>query len=251
MEKTKTVVKELPSATNSVDNFIQSAITNNAPIETLERLFALHKDVQAEKAKSAFVEAHAKFQSQCPVIEKTKIVLNKDGRTVRYKFAPLDAIVEQIKVPLANNGLAYTWTVANENGQMTAVCKVTHSMGHSEISAFSIPIDMDGYMTAPQKYASAQTFAKRYSLCNALGISTGDEDTDATDIEKEKTAKSDKSKIVFALRRLNKEGKTKEETVANIFELTQLEATEANTKEILSRLEVLVSEKEEYDNSQV
>lgn len=236
---------------SEVDTFITLALTQQAPIETLEKLFALQKEVKAEQAKSAFVEAHALFQSQCPVIEKTKAVLNKDGRTVRYKFAPLDAIVEQIKIPLANNKLAYTWTVENENGQMTAICKITHSLGHSETSTFSIPIDMDGYMTAPQKYASAQTFAKRYSLCNALGISTGDEDTDATDVEKEKTAKSDKSKIVFALRRLNKEGKTKEETVANIFELTQLEATEVNTKEILSRLEILVSEKEEYDNSQV
>lgn len=251
-EKTKAVKVVEPSTdTQSVDSFITLALSNNAPIETLERLFALHKEVEAVKAKSAYVQAMASFQQDCPVIEKTKSVMNKDGRSVRYTFAPIDAIVSQIKDSLGNNGLSYTWTIENTEKTMTAHAKVTHVMGHSETSSFTIPIDTEGFMTAPQKFASAQTFAKRYALCNVLGISTGEEDTDATDVNKEKAPASDKSKIVFALRRLKKEGKTKEETVANIFELTQLEATEANTKEILSRLEVLVSEKEEYDNSQV
>ncbi len=235
---------------SEVDSFITLALTKKAPIETLEKLFALQKDVKAEQAKSAFVEAHARFQSQCPVIEKTKIVMNKDGRSIRYKFAPLDSIVEQIKKPLADNGLAYTWTVENQSGTMTAHCKVTHSMGHSESSSFTIPIDMEGYMTAPQKYASAQTFAKRYALCNALGISTGEEDTDASDVKKEAEPKDDKAKIMFLLRRISPTIKTAD-VVAKIQELTQLEPTELNRKEILTRLEVLVAEKESYDNSNI
>ena len=235
---------------SEVDTFITLALTQKASIETLEKLFTLQKDVKAEQAKSAFVEAHARFQSQCPVIEKTKVVMNKDGRTIRYKFAPLDSIVDQIKKPLAENGLAYTWTVENQNGTMTAHCKVTHSMGHSESSSFTIPIDIDGYMTAPQKYASAQTFAKRYALCNALGISTGEEDTDASDVKKEAEPKDDKAKIMFLLRRLSPTIKNAD-VVAKIHELTQLEPTEINRKEVLTRLEVLVAEKETYDNSDV
>lgn len=232
----------------SVDSFIQTALTNNAPIETLERLFALHKEVEAEKAKAAYVQAMANFQKDCPVIEKTKKVMNKDGQSVRYIYAPIDSIVSQIKTHLGDNGLSYTWTVENKESVMTATAKVTHVQGHSEESSFSIPIDMEGYMTAPQKYASAQTFAKRYALCNVLGISTGEEDTDATDVKNEKQPVSDKAKIVFLLRTLGKEGKTKEDTVNIIKELTQLEATDKNAKEIVSRLELLVKEKEEYDN---
>jgi ERF superfamily len=237
--------------TKSVDSFITLALSNNAPIETLERLFALHKEVEAEKAKSAYVRAMADFQKDCPVIEKKKKVMNKDGRTVRYVFAPLEDIVAQIKDVLGRNGLSYTWTIENTPQGMTANAKVTHVQGHSETSSFTVPIDTEGFMTAPQKHAAAQTFAKRYALCNVLGISTGDEDTDASTVNEEKTAKSPKAKIVFALRRLGKEGKTKEETVANIKELTQLEPIDENTSEILSRLELLVTEKEEYDNSQV
>lgn len=248
-KETDVQIQEAPRQ-SEVDTFITLALTQKAPIETLEKLFALQKEVKAEQAKSAFVEAHARFQSQCPVIEKTKIVMNKDGRSIRYKFAPLDSIVEQIKKPLADNGLAYTWTVENKDGTMTAHCKVTHSMGHSESSSFTIPIDTEGYMTAPQKYASAQTFAKRYALCNALGISTGEEDTDATDVNKEAEPKDDKAKIMFLLRRIVPQIKN-EDVVEKIKELTQLEPTEANRKEIVARLGVLVSEKESYDNSKV
>lgn len=235
----------------SVDSFISLAIASNAPVETLERLFALHKQVESEKAKSAYVQAMANFQKDCPVIEKRKKVMNKDGRTVRYVFAPIEDIVAQIKDVLGQNGLSYTWTIENGPQGMTATAKVTHVQGHSETSSFTVPIDTEGFMTAPQKHAAAQTFAKRYALCNVLGISTGDEDTDATTVNEEKTAKSTKAKIVFALRKLGKEGKTKEETVANIKELTQLEPINENITEILSRLELLVIEKEEYDNSQI
>lgn len=253
--KTKGIVKvknNLPVVpTQSVDSFIQLAITEKAPIETLERLFTLHKEVEAEKAKSAYIQAMANFQKNCPVIEKKKKVMNKDGQTVRYTFAPLDVIVEQIKEVLGDNGLSYTWTIENKEDAMTAKAKVTHVQGHSETSSFTIPIDMEGYMTAPQKYASAQTFAKRYALCNVLGISTGDEDTDATTVNNEKTAKSNKAKIMFLLKTLGKETNDKETILNTIQELTQLEPVDKNYVEIVSRLEVLVKEKTEYDNSQI
>lgn len=250
-EQTTKSVKVIGSEQNkeSVDSFIQLALSNNAPIETLERLFALHKEVEAEKAKSAYVQALANFQKDCPVIEKTKKVMNKDGRTVRYLYAPLDTIVAQIKKPLGDAGMSYTWTVEHDTKGMTAIAKITHVQGHSETSSFTVPVVMSDVMTSPQSNASAQTFAKRYALCNALGISTGDEDTDATDVKAEKGAKSDKARIMFLLRRLGCEGKEKEQTLADIQRLTEFEPIEKNYDSIIERLEILVKEKEEYDNS--
>jgi hypothetical protein len=230
---------------NSVDSFITQAIAANAPIETLERLFALHKDVKAEHAREAFTQALASFQEACPIIKKTKKVLNKDGRTVRYVYAPIDAIVEQIKKPLALNGFSYTFTVENTADMISATAKVTHKEGHFEVSSFSIPVDKEGYMTAPQKVASALTFAKRYALCNALGISTGDEDADATDVGKEPDSKSLKAKIIFRLRALKHETETREQVEAAVTKLTSLPLREENYQEIASRLQVLVEEHEE------
>lgn len=227
----------------SVESFISQAIAGNVPMETLERLFVLRKEVKAEAAREAYTQALADFQSACPIIEKTKKVLNKDGRSVRYVFAPIDSIVSQIKKPLANAGLSYRWETRQEGKAVTAICIVTHKLGHSEKSEFTIEVDQEGFMTAPQKIASALTFAKRYSLLNALGISTGDEDTDATDVGAEPEAQSIKSKILFRLRALNKNTATKETIETAVLDLTKLELREQNYEDIADRLQVLIDEK--------
>jgi hypothetical protein len=225
---------------STVDNFITQAIQSNASVETMERLFALHREAKADNAREAFVQAMATFQSQCPTIEKTKHVLGKDGK-VRYSYAPLDAVVAQVKDLLVQNGLAYTID-AQVGDSVTAICKITHTLGHSETSTFAVPVDKEGYMTAPQKVASALTFAKRYAFVNALGILTGDEDTDGTDVQKEKAPKDVKSKIVFLLRQLGRPSKSKDDVTESVLELTKLELAEENYQEISNRLSVLVDE---------
>lgn len=184
MEKpTNIEIVEKPA---EVESFISLAIQNKLPIETLERLFALREKDKAEKAREAFTDAMASFQAACPVIEKTKAVMNKDGKTVRYKYAPLDSIVSQVKKPLADAGLSYSFDEKKDEKTITAICKITHKLGHSETSSFQIPIGSEEYMSDPQKHGARITFAKRYAFCNALGILTGDEDTDAADDEQKK-----------------------------------------------------------------
>lgn len=251
-KKEKQEIMEIPEKNNpTVEVLISQAITEKLPIETMEKLFALKERHDANVAKQAFVDAMSTFQSICPIIEKTKKVLNKDGRTVRYQYAPIDAIAEQIKKPLADNGLSYKWEVENKVGLISATAIVTHRLGHSEKSSFEVPIDNEGYMTAPQKYASALTFAKRYSLCNILGISTGEEDTDATDVGKESDVKEVKSKIMFLLRNLGKSTADKEHIEKAIKELTQLELADKNLDEIKDRLEVLVNERNQDEITKV
>lgn len=234
-----------------VAGFIEKAIAANMPVEMMEKLFNLHREVKADAAREAFVAAMAKFQAEVPVIEKKKKVMNKDGRSVRYMFAPLEEIVRQIKKPLADNGLSYAWTVQQEGAKVKAIATVTHIFGHSQESTFEIVVDSEGYMTAPQKTASAMTFAKRYALCNVLGISTADEDTDATDVKKDPTAISVKSRIVLALRTLGAKTDTADQCAEAVARFTQLKLEEKNYAEIVDRLEVLVIEKQEHENDQV
>lgn len=162
---------------DSVQTFISQAIDKNLPVETMEKLFSLMERAKESHAKSEYHYALSSFQAACPVIEKTKIVFDKSGKE-RYRFAPIDSIVEQIKKPLGDNGLSYTFTTGNKEGFIVAIVKITHVLGYSETSDFEIPIDKEAYMSKQQQYAAALTYAKRYALCNALGISTGDEDTD-------------------------------------------------------------------------
>ena len=250
----KEIVVAKPKVNNSVETLISQAITANVPIETLERLMVMRDKVKNEQAKEAFISAMSQFQAKCPIINKNKDVLNKDGKTVRYSYASLDSIVSQVKDILGNCELSYTTQVKNETGFVTAVCKITHVMGHSEESEFKIPVDTEGYMSAPQKYASALTFAKRYAFCNVLGIMTGEDDFDASDVGKKaeiQSVMSTKGKIMFLLKQLDidttMEGSV---LVEQIKKLTQLELSE-DTKvidEIRSRLEILVIEKRDANS---
>ncbi len=162
----------------NIENVFKYAIEHQGSAETIEKLMGVRRELRAETAKKAFDEALAAFQSECPVIEKRKAVMNKDGRSIRYKYAPLDDIVTQVKPLLLKHGLSYSLTSPTEQGRVKAVCKLKHPLGHSEESEFAVPIDPQAFMNEQQKFASALTFAKRYAFCNALGILTGDEDTD-------------------------------------------------------------------------
>ena len=246
-KKTNKIEKEMEGQNlpviqgDDVSKFILQAIKQNLPVEALEKLFSLYKEVKAEKAKEVFVVALTKFQKQCSIVKKTKDVLNRDGRTVRYQYAPIDSVVEQIRKPLAKNGLSYTWDSEREDQHIKVVCKLTHIGGHSEKSTFDIPIVESQYMSSPQTYATAQSYAKRYTLLNVLGIATADDDTDARDTD-EKDVKSEKAKIVFLLRGLDRPTDTKEQIVKSVKDLTQLKLEEKNFSEIISRLQVITSE---------
>ena len=243
--------KQIVIKDDDVSTFISKAIENKLPVEAMERLFNLYKEVKAEKAKEAFVVALAKFQSQCPVIKKTKKVLNKDGRTIRYMYAPMDSVIEQIKKPLSENGFSYNWDSTREEKHIKVVCKLTHIGGHTEQSTFDIPIVESQYMTSPQSYATAQSYAKRYTLLNVLGIGTADEDTDATDSISEKEVQSQKARIIFLLRRLGCDTDTKDDIKKAVKKIAELDLTEKNYSEIISRLEFTINEKELYENNKI
>jgi hypothetical protein len=74
---------------------------------------------------------------------------------------------------------------------VTVIVTACHIAGHKEDTEFTAPIQADAYMSEPQKWASAMTYAKRYAFCNAFGILTGDEDTDAGEMDTPKRTEID------------------------------------------------------------
>ena len=164
------------------ERIITLAIERGVDVNTMERLLTMRRELRAENAKAAFDAALSAFQSQCPIIAKTKSVMNKDGKTVRYSYAPLESIVDQVRERLATCGLSYQFTTTFDAASVTTTCHVRHIAGHSEFSSVTVPVDTEGYMSAPQKTASAITFASRYAFRNAFGILTGDDDDDAQSV---------------------------------------------------------------------
>lgn len=163
----------------NAESLISQAITQKLPVDVMERLLAMRKELKAEWAKEQYTKAMSAFQSQCPTIQKTKEVKTNTGE-IAYKYAPIESIVEQIKEPLQRNGFSYSTNMELLETGVKVFVKVTHISGHSEVTEMNVPLgNKTLIMSQTQVVAAAQTFAKRYAFCNAFGILTGDEDTDA------------------------------------------------------------------------
>lgn len=174
-------------ADHSPEALLAAAIERQLPVESIERLLAMRRELKAEWARERYFDALAAFQRDCPEIEKSTPVYNKDGKTIRYHYAKLGDIVQQVKDVLAKHGFSYTVHPTDESveGWVTARVVAHHSDGHQEESSMSVPIDPEAYMNAPQKVASARTFATRYAFLGVLGIVAVDEDDDANSIDTE------------------------------------------------------------------
>lgn len=176
-EKNKQVAVSGKSQPMSIEMLIQQAIERGTPVDTMERLLAMRKELKAEKAKEGFDKAMADFQQECPVIaKKRKVTANSGGG---YSYAPLESIVEQVKEILHKHGFSYSIQTRTENKVgVTAICMAKHVGGHSEPSEMTVPLGTKtNMMSDTQVVAAAITFAKRYAFCNAFGILTGDADT--------------------------------------------------------------------------
>lgn len=190
-ESSTEIVEQPPMSVNlTPESLIAQAIDKGVPVETMEKLLSMRRELKAEWAKEEFTKAMAKFQAECPTIVKIKEVHTKAG-ALAYKYAPIESIVEQVKGVLQENGFSYSTNMdLLDNGVKVSV-KVTHISGHSEITEMHVPLgERTQIMNQSQVVAAAQTFAKRYAFCNAFGILTGDEDDDAVSVKQETNDKS-------------------------------------------------------------
>lgn len=110
--------------------------------------------------------ALAKAQGQFPAIPK-----NKKGHG--YNYAPMDTIQRIVRPVLAKHGLGFYQTPRGD--EMVTV--LFHESGERIEVPFPM-VDIQGRMNAMQMKGAVSTYASRYGLCLALGISA-DEDTDA------------------------------------------------------------------------
>lgn len=160
-------------ATTSPTHLIEMAISQNADVDKLERLMDMQERWERREAEKAFNRAISHFQSICP-----RIVKSKQGHG--YKYATLGDIQAQIKDTARECGLSWRWETKEQAAdQLTIKCIVTHVDGHSQSTESTTFIEQGNKMQSrTQMVGVATTYAQRYSLIGALGISTADEDMD-------------------------------------------------------------------------
>jgi hypothetical protein len=160
----------------SAESLIFEGIQNGMPVETMEKLLAMRRELKAEQAKREYDIAMANFQDECPIIKNKKSVPTKSGK-IAYSYAPIETIVEIVKPILTKHGFSYSIKTATTPEMVTATCISKHTSGHSEETSFSVERgSRTDVMSNSQVTAAALSFATRYALRNAFGITTAGED---------------------------------------------------------------------------
>lgn len=104
---------------------------------------------------------------------------NKTNPHFKNKYADLTAVIETVRKPLNDNGIAFTQMTENHGGAICLVTRFIHSSGQWVSGEYPLPANV-----TPQQLGSALTYAKRYSLAAMAGISS-DEDDDAEGARKD------------------------------------------------------------------
>ena len=143
----------------------------NVDPANLREILAVKQSWEADESRKAFASAMAKFQSQCPIIEKLDTA---NGRG----YARLDRIHREIRPLLRDCGLWFSWTVCEERegGLIHLEGILGHASGHQVPvrQLISLPDKISG-TNAAQRAGSGQTYAKRYGELAALNVVTGDD----------------------------------------------------------------------------
>lgn len=144
----------------------------------MRELLEMKKEIDAENAKRAFIQALHGFQSECPQISRCGgIVVNGQ---LRSRYSPYEKTLEVIRPFLQKWGFSESFdTAVDTKGQISAVtCTLSHIGGHSVQSTFPVTPDASGSKNGIQAIGSALSYGKRYSLGAVLGLVFTNEDDD-------------------------------------------------------------------------
>ena len=151
---------------------MQRALESGIDADQLEKLLELQERWEAGQARKAFAAAISEFQARCPTVLKS-------AQADRYTYAPLDEILRTIRPHLSATGLSVRFsTELTANNVITATCFLSHKDGHTESSQFAAPVDPQMRVNETQKVGSANSYAKRYALLNALNLVASDREDD-------------------------------------------------------------------------
>lgn len=120
-----------------------------------------------------WTEAFTAAQADIPAIPKLHeaVIPTKTGQ-YSYKYADLNDVLEVVRPVLNKHDLSISQSTVSEEGRIGVVTRIYHTSGHvEEFGPLLLPAGGDA-----RSAGSAITYARRYALCAALGISPDDDD---------------------------------------------------------------------------
>lgn len=150
-------------------DMLNKAVAQGADINVLEKLMGLQERWEANQARKAFNEAMSAAKTEIPAI-----VRNRSGNNSK-KYADFAAIAAVVDPILAKHGLSYRFRSVQDE-RINVTCVLSHKAGHSEETTLAGPADTSGNKNAVQAIGSTLMYLQRYSLVQALGLATSDDD---------------------------------------------------------------------------
>lgn len=136
----------------------------------------MRQSEQINELAGALAKAQGQFAN--PERNREVEVQTKTGNTYKFKYATFDAILDAVRKPLSENGLALLQgVVTGERGTLLAT-KLLHASGQWIESETPVFYNED----KAQAFGSGVSYAKRYAVAAMLGI-TADEDDDGNNAD--------------------------------------------------------------------
>ncbi len=214
-----------------IQKVIDGGVTESN-VMALDKLLGVYERLEQRDAEKQFAAAFVRLQAEMPPIAARKEVPNND-KTVRYKFAPYEEIMEVIRPLLLTHGFTVTFSTSYDEHRIIQACTLQHMGGHSRTNSFAARIGRGppGSSEA-QGDGAASTYAKRFALCNALNI-TIESDSDGADVRNDgDVISSDK---VQYLREQVKEVGYKEESFLKLAGVESFDAIREGSYGVLTR----------------
>lgn len=144
----------------------------------LKEMMEMQERWEDRNAEKQYNTAIAGFQAEMPPVFKWR----QESRG-KYNYASYDDIMALARPILRKHGLALSFSQTETDSTITVVCTISHVGGHSRDATYTSPKDgpiknSDGrnVTSEAQAQASANTYARRNCLCNALDIVVTDDD---------------------------------------------------------------------------
>lgn len=154
------------------------AMNPDVDVIKMEKLLDMQERILDRQAQQEFDIAMANMQPNLPIVEKRGIIYNKDGKTIRSKYAKFEDINREVKPILSQYGFSMTFSVNQEGNEISVLGILAHKSGHRETTTIILGPDVSGNKNPVQAVASSVSYGKRYVMSALLNLVFHDEDDD-------------------------------------------------------------------------
>ena len=177
-KKEEVIISQEPQP---VMNLLEIAMkSSEVDLDKMDKIMQMYERFQAKEAEKSYYKAMNLFQSNKPdLIKSAKVDYASKAGRVQYSYNPLPKIQKKIDPVLSDVGLSYKWKQESNDNKIKITCIVSHVDGYFEETWLEAGHDTTGSKNAIQAIGSTVTYLKRYTLENALGLSSGVDDDGA------------------------------------------------------------------------